>query len=155
MKKGDKVPDFTLYNTRQEPVHLYDELKNGPVVLLFFPAAFTGVCTTELHTVSNDLDAYGPATIFGISTDALFSLAQFSEVNDFSVDLLSDHDASVADNYGCRFPGDFGPMKYKRIAARSSFVIDTDGTLVYKEVLDNPGLMPDLEAIQAAISSLR
>ena len=155
MNIGDSVPDFTLYSTRQEAVSLYDELKKGPVVLLFFPAAFTGVCTTEMHTVSNDLASYEPAQVFGVSTDTLFTLAEFSKTNAFAVDLLSDHDASVADTFGCRFPGDFGPMKYSRIASRATFLIDSKGVLRYQEILDNPGLMPDLDALRAAISAVK
>jgi len=154
MKTGDKAPDFTLFNTRKEPISLYDELKNGPVLLLFFPAAFTGVCTTEMHTVSNDLDSYAPARVFGVSSDTLFTLAEFSKANGFSIDLLSDHSADVAEAFDAKFKGDFGPMKYERISTRAAFLIDTDGTVVYEEVLANPGNLPDLEAIQKAIADL-
>lgn len=154
MTIGDKAPDFTLFNTRKRPVTLADELKNGPVLLLFFPAAFTGVCTNELHTVSNDLEAYAPARVFGVSSDTLFTLAEFSKVNAFKVELLSDHDATAAEAYECKFDGDFGPMKYDRIAKRGAFLIDTDGHVAYAEVLENPGNLPDLPAIRDAISKL-
>jgi peroxiredoxin len=154
MKVGDKAPDFTLYNEKKEPVSLYDRLQDGPVVLLFFPAAFTGVCTNEMHMVSNDLDAYAPAQIFGVSTDTLFTLAEFSKVNAFKIPLLSDHDAEVSSAFGSKFDKDFGPMKYDRISKRSAFVIDRDGTVVYTEVLANPGNLPDLDAIRAAIAGV-
>ena len=154
MTTGEKAPDFTLFNTRKRPVTLYSELENGPVLLLFFPAAFTGVCTNELHAVSNDLESYGPAQVFGVSTDTVFTLAEFSKAHAFKVDLLSDHDASVAADYDCKYNADFGPMKYDRIAKRASFLINPDGIVTYAEILDNPGNMPDLEAIQTAISTL-
>jgi peroxiredoxin len=93
--------------------------------------------------------------VFGVSTDTLFTLAEFSKVNAFQVELLSDHDAAVAADYDCKFNADFGPMKYDRIAKRGSFLINTDGIVTYAEVLSNPGNMPDLEAIQAAIGNLK
>ncbi|MDE2995735.1 MAG: redoxin domain-containing protein [Bacteroidota bacterium] len=155
MRTGDRAPDFTLFNEQKRPVNLYSELDKGPVVLLFYPAAFTGVCTNELHMVSNDLDSYKPARVFGISTDTLFVQAEFSKVNAFKVSLLSDHDASVAAAYNAKFNGDFGPMKYDRIAKRAAFVIDRDGTVVYDEVLANPGNLPDLEAIQNVLADLK
>jgi peroxiredoxin len=154
MQKGDKAPDFTLYNDRKEPVSLYETLKNGPVVLLFFPAAFTGVCTNEMHMVSNDLEAYAPAQVFGVSTDTLFTLAEFSKANGFKIPLLSDHEAEVSAAFGSKFNKDFGPMKYDRISKRSAFVIDREGTVEYAEVLANPGNIPDLEAIRATIATL-
>lgn len=154
MTTGEKAPDFTLFDTQKRPVTLSEELQRGPVLLLFFPAAFTGVCTNELHTVSNDLDAYAPARVFGVSSDTLFTLDEFSKANAFKVELLSDHDASVAEAFDCKFNRDFGPMKYDRIAKRGAFLIDTDGRVAYAEVLANPGNLPDLDAIQEAIATL-
>ena len=154
MNIGDKAPDFTLYNDQREPVRLYDQLENGPVVLLFFPAAFTGVCTNELHLVSNDLDSFKPAQVYGVSSDTLMVQAEFSKVNHFKIPLLSDHSAEVAEAFDCKFDHDFGPMKYDRIAKRGSFVIDRDGTVVYADVLANPGMLPDLDAIRETIHSL-
>lgn len=154
MNVGEKAPDFTLYNDQRQPVRLYEELDKGPVVLLFFPAAFTGVCTNELHLVSNDVDSFKPAQVFGVSSDTLMVQAEFSKVNHFKIPLLSDHSAEVAGAFDCKFDHDFGPMKYDRIAKRGSFVIDRDGTVVYADVLANPGLLPDLDAIRETIASL-
>ncbi|NNE69394.1 MAG: redoxin domain-containing protein, partial [Rhodothermales bacterium] len=67
---GDRAPDFSLFTDEKEAFTLSEAVKTGPVVLLFFPAAFTGVCTTEVNEVSNDLGAYGDSTtVVGISTD--------------------------------------------------------------------------------------
>lgn len=154
MTKGQKAPDFTLFNTQKRPVTLSDELSKGPVLLLFYPAAFTGVCTNELNMVSNDLDAYAPAQVFGVSTDTLFTQAEFAKANGFAFEQLSDHEGSVASAFGCKYDANFGPMKYDRIAKRSAFLIDSAGIIQYAEILENPGNLPDLEAIRAAISEI-
>ena len=154
MTEGQKAPDFTLFNTRKRPVTLSDELSKGPVLLLFYPAAFTGVCTNELNMVSNDLDSYAPARVFGVSTDTLFTQAEFAKVNAFNIEQLSDHDAAVSASFGSKFEGNFGPMKYDRIAKRSAFLIDSEGIIRYAEILENPGNIPDLEAIKNAISKI-
>lgn len=154
MTKGQKAPDFTLFNTQKRPVTLYDELSKGPVLLLFYPAAFTGVCTNELNMVSNDLDAYAPAQVFGVSTDTLFTQAEFAKVNAFNIEQLSDHEGDVSAAFGTKFDRNFGPMKYDRISKRSAFLIDRDGIVQYAEILENPGNLPDLEAIKNAISEI-
>ncbi|PIQ63215.1 MAG: anti-oxidant AhpCTSA family protein [Bacteroidetes bacterium CG12_big_fil_rev_8_21_14_0_65_60_17] len=152
MKKGDKAPDFLLYSDKTEPFQL--SLQEKPVVLLFFPGAFTSVCTTELNTVSNELEAYGSAIVRGISTDSPFALKAFSDANGFRFDLLSDHDADVAAAYGCKYDRDFTSMKLDRISKRAAFVIDRDGTVAHVEVLENAGGMPDLDAVKEVVKAL-
>ena len=120
MTKGQKAPDFTLFNTQKRPVTLSEECAKGPVLLLFYPAAFTGVCTNELNMVSNDLEAYAPAQVFGVSTDTLFTQAEFAKVNAFKIEQLSDHEGTVSAAFGAKYDGNFGPMKYDRIAKRTS-----------------------------------
>lgn len=154
MTKGQKAPEFTLFNTRKRPVTLSEACSKGPVLLLFYPAAFTGVCTTELNTVSNDLDAYAPAQVFGVSTDTLFTQAEFAKANAFEIEQLSDHDGHVCAAFGAKYDANFGPMKYDRIAKRSAFLIDQKGIIQYAEILENPGNLPDLEAIQHAIKEI-
>lgn len=152
MTTGDKAPDFLLYSDKKEPFKL--SLQEKPVVLLFFPGAFSSTCTTELNTVNNELEAYGSAIIRGISTDSPFALAAFSEANGFRFDLLSDHDADVTASYGCKYDRDFTPMKLDRISKRSAFVVDRDGTIQYAEVMENAGEMPNLEAIKEVVKTL-
>lgn len=152
MTTGDNAPDFLLYSDKNEPFKL--SLQEKPVVLLFFPGAFTSVCTTELNTVSNELEAYGSAIVRGISTDSPFALKAFSEANGFRFDLLSDHDADVSASYGCKYDRDFTPMKLDRISKRSAFVVDRDGTIQYAEVMENAGEMPNLEAIKEVVKTL-
>jgi peroxiredoxin len=150
---GDSAPDFTLYDDRAHPWTLSAQ-RGKKVVLLFFPGAFTSVCTTELNTVNNDLsryEGYG-AEIVGISTDAPSALAEFSKVNDFRFPLLSDHDADVAGAYGARFSRDEHRLGYGRIAKRAVFVVDEEGRLIHAEVLQNPGNQPDFDALHDALN---
>jgi len=154
MKKGDLAPDFTLFSDAKKSVNLTETLEKKPVVLLFFPAAFTGTCTTELNDVNNDLDGFQGAAIFGISTDAPFTLAEYSKVNGFSFPLLSDHDSAVSAAYGTKYDHDFTGMKLDRISKRSAFVIDQKGVLQYVEVLEDARQVPDLDAIKLVIKTL-
>lgn len=149
---GQSAPDFTLFSSDKEPWTLSEQ--NRPSVLLFFPGAFTSVCTDEMNTVSNDLSAYGDVNVVGISTDSPFTLAEFKSVNQIGFPLLSDHDAEVAKAYGSKYNHDFTPMELDRIAKRSAFVIDAEGTVRYAEVLDNAGEQPDLDAIKQALANL-
>ncbi|GIV61142.1 MAG: anti-oxidant AhpCTSA family protein [Rhodothermaceae bacterium] len=155
IEKGQQAPDFTLYDDQREPFTLREVLEKKNVVLLFFPGAFTSVCTTELNMVNNDLEAYGPDTeVVGISTDSPFVLAEFKKVHGFRFRLLSDHDAEVCAAYGAKYNRDFTLMRLDRIARRAAFVIDRSGVVQYAEVLENAGELPDLDAVKACVSSL-
>lgn len=150
---GDRAPDFSLFNDEMQAFTLSDAVKSGPVVLLFFPAAFTGVCTTEVNEVSNDLGAYGAdTTVVGISTDAPFTLKEFRKVNGLKFNLLSDHEANVSRLYGTKYNRDFTGMKLDRISKRSAFVVGTDGVIKYAEILESAGDMPNLEAVRSAVA---
>lgn len=150
---GDAAPDFELYTDENDPWRLSDH-RGSPILLLFFPGAFTSVCTTELNTVNTDLDRFGDAEVVGISTDSPFVLNEFRSVHDLSFSLLSDHDAEVSALYGTKYANDFTPMGLDRIAKRSAFVIDEEGVIRYKEVLDNAGNLPDLDAISEVLSTI-
>ena len=151
LSTGDSAPDFTLYDDQTQPFTLSEA--DGKTVLLFFPGAFTSVCTTELNTVSNSYDRYQHvgAEVVGISTDSPFVQAEFKKAHDFPFRLLSDHDGKVAAAYGAKYDNDFTPMKLDRIAKRAAFVVEPDGTISYAEVLDHAGEQPDFDAILAAL----
>ena len=153
LSAGDDAPDFTLPDDAMAPVSLADLRSDGPAVLLFFPGAFTSVCTTELNTVANDHQRYQDtgATVVGISTDSPFALAEFKKANGFPFRLLSDHDGSVSEAYGAKYDHDFTPMKLDRISKRAAFVVREDGTVAYAEVLDNAGEQPDFSAVLSAL----
>ncbi len=147
---GQHAPEITLYDDKKELFTLSSFIGKKNVVLLFYPGAFTSVCTTELNTVNNDLAAYGADTlVVGISTDSPFVQAEFKKVNAFSFQLLSDHNADAAAAYHAKYMGDFTPMKLDRIARRAAFVVGKDGNVAYAEVLENAGALPDLDAVKA------
>lgn len=156
LSPGDPAPEFELFTHDIEPFSLAAH-RGNPVLLLFFPGAFTSVCTNEMNAVNNDRAAFGAddgVTIVGISTDSPFVLDEYRKVNDLQFDLLSDHNAEVAAAYGAKYDHDFTPMELDRIAKRSAFLVDAEGIIQYAEVLDNAGQQPDFEAIQAAIQAL-
>ena len=153
---GDPAPDFELFTHDIEPFALSDK-RGKPVLLLFFPGAFTSVCTNEMNMVNNDLDSFGSddgVTVVGISTDSPFVLDEYRKANNLQFSLLSDHSAEVAGAYGAKYDHDFTPMELDRVAKRSAFVVDAEGIIRYAEVLDNAGKQPDFEAIQSTISEL-
>lgn len=151
---GQEAPDFTLYTEEKNAVQLSSLKGDYNVVLLFFPGAFTGVCTTELNEVNNDLENYGEDTkIFGISTDSPFALNEFKKVNAFAFNLLSDHNAEVCALYNVKYNNDFTDMKLDRIAMRSAFVINKEGFVTYAEVTEHAGVLPNLEKIQEALNA--
>lgn len=152
---GEEAPDFKLFTHDMEPWTL-SEQQGEPVVLLFFPGAFTSVCTTELNTVNNERADFGgdAVQIAGISTDSPFVLDEFRKVNDLQFVLLSDHEAKVSKLYGVKYDNDFTPMKLDRISKRAAFVIDAEGIVQYAEVTENAGVQPDFDAIKSVISQL-
>ncbi len=152
---GDEAPDFKLFTHDMEPWTLADH-QGEPVILLFFPGAFTSVCTTELNTVNNERADFGGDTvqIAGISTDSPFVLDEFRKVNDLQFVLLSDHEAKISKLYGVKYDNDFTPMKLDRISKRAAFVIDADGIVRYAEVTENAGVQPDFDAIKSVIAEL-
>jgi peroxiredoxin len=151
---GDPAPDFTLYDDERKPWTLSGRAR-PKAVLLFFPGAFTSMCTTEMNAVNLDLDRYERlgADVVGISTDSPDALAEFKKANDLQFRLLSDHDAEVADAYGVRFTREEHRLGYSRIAKRASFVVDGDDGVAHAEVLAHPGLQPDFDAILDALEA--
>ena len=146
LSPGDTAPDISLVGSDLQPFSLEAARAAGPVVLLFFPGAFTSVCTTELNTVSNDLARYGDATVVGISTDLPFALAEFKRVHDLPFRLLSDHAGTAVEAYGAlneHIPG---------VARRAAFVVNPDGALAYAEVLESDRDQPDFDAVVASLS---
>jgi len=150
---GQQAPSFSLYNSEKEQIALAD-FAGQNVLLLFYPLAFTGTCTTELCTVRDNLAAYNEldTTVLAVSVDTLFSLAQFKAAQNLNFHLLSDFNKEVSTAYGVlheKFA--FG---MKGVAKRSAFVIDKDGVIQYAEVLEDPTHLPDFNAIQAALAQV-
>jgi len=150
---GQPAPDFSLYNADKQKVNLSD-FKGKNVVLLFFPQAFTGVCTEELCSVRDNLSKYESlnAQVLGISVDSVFTLEKFRDEQQYNFPLLSDFNKEVSTAYSAIY--DSWILDMKGVSKRSAFVIDKDGIVRYAEVLENPGLQPDFNAINATLSSL-
>lgn len=147
LKVGDIAPEFTLVDTEKNKVSLSDQ-KGNKVLLLFFPMAFTGVCTTELCSVRDDIGKYENvnAKIFGISVDSPFTLGKFKEDQKLNFPLLSDFNKDVSEKYGCIYDAFIGWMK--GVSKRAAFVIDEKGLIQYAEVLESAGDLPDFKAIK-------
>lgn len=150
---GDKAPDFKLYNSDKEEVALTD-FKGQNVVLLFFPLAFTGVCTTELCTMRDNIADYKGlnAQIVAVSVDSLFTLDKFKAEQNLNFPLLSDFNKSASKDYDSLYE-DF-VLGMKGVSKRSAFVIDKEGIVQYAEVLDSAGDLPNFEAVKAALAGL-
>lgn len=154
LQPGQKAPDFKLFNTEKEEVSLSD-FKGKNVVLLFFPMAFTSVCTAELCEMRDNISTYAGlnATIIGISVDSPFTLARFKADQHLPFDLLSDFNKEVSQAYDCLYPTFV--MNLKGVSKRSAFIIDANGIIQHLEVLDNAGKVPDFAAIQEVLATLK
>ncbi|PZR27131.1 MAG: peroxiredoxin [Citrobacter freundii] len=152
--KGQQAPDFTLYDDTKNKVTL-SELKGNNVLLLFFPQAFTSVCTKELCGVRDNIAMYSNANakVFGISVDSVFTLAQFKASQHYNFPLLSDFNKEVSRAYGTIYENWILDMH--GVSKRSAFVIDKEGIVQYAEVLENAGDVPDFTRIDQTLAGLK
>jgi glutaredoxin-dependent peroxiredoxin len=150
---GDKAPDFKLYNSEKQEVSLSD-YKGKNVVVLFFPLAFTGVCTAELCEMRDNIATYSSlnAEVLGISVDSLFTLEKFKAEQKLPFNLLSDFNKEVSASYGSLYENFVLGMK--GVSKRSAFVVDSEGTVQYAEVLESAGDIPNFQAVQTALQGL-
>lgn len=151
---GEKAPAFSLVSSEKKEVSL-GEMNGKNVVLLFFPLAFTSVCTEELCNMRDNLKVYENlnAQIVAVSVDSPFTLDRFKSDQQFNFSLLSDFNKETSRAYGALYE-DF-VLGMKGVSKRSAFVIDSGGIVRYAEVLDNAGELPNFQAIQETLSSLR
>src|SRR5476649_1264044 len=149
---GSKAPDFTLTNQDREPVTL-SQLKGKPVVLAFFPAAFSSVCAKEMCTFRDSLAQLNQtkSQVFGISVDTFFTLKAFHDHEKLSFPLLSDFNKVVIREYGV-FNEDM--IGLKGIAKRAVFVLDKGGIVRHREVLEDARNEPDYGKVFAALATL-
>jgi glutaredoxin-dependent peroxiredoxin len=150
---GQKAPDFSLKDTDKNDVTLSTQLGNN-VLLLFFPMAFTGVCTTELCNVRDNIGLYNSANakVFGISVDSPFSLAKFKAEQNLNFPLLSDFNKTASTAYHALYDNFIGWMV--GVSKRSAFIIDKQGVVQYAEVLESAGDLPNFEAINQKLAEL-
>src|SRR5262249_9071686 len=152
LKVGERAPDFELPTKTSEgpkKMRLGDNLGKKNTVLLFFPMAFTGVCTKEMCDISQGLNAYTTlnAEIWGISGDGPFAQEAWAQKERITIPLLSDYEHKVAAAYGVAYESFLPQMNLGMagVAKRSAFVIDKQGVVRYAESSDDPKQLPNFE----------
>lgn len=149
---GDEAPEFTapLANGDIDEIALSDAVADGPVVLAFFPGAFTSVCSHEMEAFDDRLDelAEAGADVYGVSVDTPFALNAFRAELGLGFDLVSDSERDIVDAYGIAM--DFTALGVHNLAKRAVFVIDAGRTVRYAWVSDDPGVEPDYDEVLSA-----
>jgi len=153
---GDAAPDFTapVANGEVEQFTLSDNLDDAPLVLAFFPAAFTGTCTHELQTFDDRLAEFRDhgAAVYGVSVDTPFALDAFRDDLGLSFGLISDTNRRLVEAYDVRT--DFASIGVDDLAKRAVFVVDGDGIVRFAWASDDPGIEPDYDEIYDAVATL-
>ena len=150
---GDDAPDFSLLDQNKNSVS-GSQFRGQKVILVFFPAAFTGVCTTEMCTFEENISRLNDAdvVVLGICVDARFSNAAFAEKNGLTFPILSDYTRSTVEAYGVALH-DFAGMPGYTASERAVFIVDEEGDVMWKWVGENPGIEPDYDAVLAAVDA--
>lgn len=153
LKKGDKAPSFKLINTEKKEVTL-EQFAGKHLIIHFFPAAFTGVCTNQLCTIRDAISLYSndKASVVAISVDLPFTLAKFKEEQKLNFDLLSDFNKDAIKGYGAIYEDWI--LGLKGVAKRAAFVVDGNGIIQHAEVLENAGELPNFQAINDTLQAL-
>jgi len=151
---GSKAPDFKLINTDRKEISLKD-FAGKTLVINFFPAAFTSVCTEQLCSNRDELSFYNDigAQVVGVSVDLPFSLGIFKAQQNINFDLLSDFNKDMIKAYGM-YLEDF-VLGLKGVSKRGVVVVDKSGTIVYAEETANPGAQVNFSALKEALSTVK
>ena len=150
---GTQAPDFKLYNTYKKEVILGD-FKGKNLVIQFFPAAFTGVCTAQMCSSRDDLSFFNGlnADVVGVSVDMVFSLGVFKQQNNINFDLLGDFNKEMVKAYDM-YLENFA-LGYHGVAKRGVVVVDGNGVVQYAETTANPGEQVNFAALKEALEKL-
>ena len=155
LAESDTAPTFTatLANGDVEAFDLEDHLGDGPVVLAFFPGAFTPPCSNEMVALQGHFDAIeaAGATLLGVSADSAFSLNAFREEHGLEFDLVSDMGREAIEAYDLEI--DIDELGLHGVANRAVFVLDEDGVVTYVWTTEDPTNEPDYEALLAAVEA--
>lgn len=153
LQPGDKAPEFALRASDKSQVQLKD-YRGKKVVLLFFPLAFTSVCTKELCLMRDSLAEYErlDAQILAVSVDSLYVLNKWKTEQGFNFPLLSDFNKTVSKKYNTLYKSFVFEMK--GVSKRSAFVIDAEGIIRYAEVLENAGELPNFEVVRQTLEKI-
>jgi glutaredoxin-dependent peroxiredoxin len=159
---GIKAPDFTLPTKIADGpkrIKLSDNFGKKNTLLLFFPMAFTGTCTTEMCDISEGLNAYTDlnAAVYGISGDNPFAQEAWAKTENISVPLLSDYEHKVAKAYGVAYDSFLPQLNLGMggVAKRSAFIIDKNGVIQYVESNDDAKQLPNFDKIKAKLAELK
>ncbi|WP_225334069.1 redoxin domain-containing protein [Halomicrobium urmianum] len=150
---GDEAPDFSapLANGDVDSFTLSERLDEAPLVLAFFPGAFTSVCSHEMNTFDDRLGEFedAGASVYGVSVDTPFSQNAFRDELDLSFGLISDTNRDVVEEWDLTM--DFDELGVDNVAKRSVFVVNGDGEITYSWVSDDPGVEPDYDEVLGAV----
>lgn len=151
---GQAAPLINLFDTDKNKISSADYAGKN-LVVLFFPLAFTGVCTKELCSIRDNISLYNNsnAAVIGISVDSLFSLGKFKEEQQINFPLLSDFNKKASGDFGVLYEV-FPAFEMEGVSKRAAFVIDKNGVVQYAEVCPTPGDLPNFEAIQQVLAGL-
>ncbi len=151
LQMGAVAPDFDLLDTDQKN-HKLSDYKNNQVILAFFPAAGSPVCTTEMCNFRDSLNALNEKNtkVLGISVDSPWANKVFAEHHHLNFPILSDYNRETIEKYDVVMPS-LGKLQDYKVAKRSIFVIDNDQKIKYKWVSDNPLIEPNYEEIRKVI----
>jgi peroxiredoxin len=159
---GTKAPDFSLpTKTAEGPkqIKLSGNFGKTNTLLLFFPMAFTGTCTTEMCTISNGLREYSDlnATVYGISGDNPFAQEAWAKKESITVPLLSDYEHKIAKEYDVMYDSFLPQMNLGMggVPKRSAFIVDREGVIQYAESNDDARELPNFDKIKAKLASLK
>lgn len=150
---NQQAPNFTLLNSEKESVSLNQFQGKKNVVILFFPLAFTGVCTKELCDTRDSMSKYESlnAEVLAISVDSIFTLGAFKKEQNYNFALLSDFNKEVSQLYGAYYE-EF-VLGMKGVSKRAAFVVNKAGVVRYAEVLEDAGNVPNFAAIQECLKA--
>lgn len=142
---GQKIPDVEIYDSDRNLVKL-SNYRGTPVVLLFYPGAFTGVCTKEMCTFRDSMSKYNGMNVVGISVDAPFANKAFKSENNINFPLLCDYNREAVKSFN-NYHENFAGLKGYTAAKRSVYVLDGDQVVRFKWVSENPGVEPDYATV--------
>jgi glutaredoxin-dependent peroxiredoxin len=153
LKAGDKAPDFTSKTHLMEDFKLSDHTGKQNVVLFFYPLVNTPTCFNELCNLRDNYSAYEKlnAEVFAISVDSPFAQKLWAEKEKFNFKMITDFNKEISAKYGCQYSDLIG---FKGVAKRSAFVVDKAGFIRYAWISEDPGILPDFNAIQEVLGKL-
>ena len=150
---GDDAPDFggSIVDGDIAPFELSEHLGDEPVVLAFFPAAFSNTCTDEMEALRDGFDR-DDCTLFGVSTDLPHALTAYRAQYDLPFALVADPDHHAIEAYDVI--EEFEHYGVETVARRAVFVVDTAGTVTYRWLAENAGQEPDYDAVEEAVGEV-